>query len=250
MAYQRILTKAFIDKVFDEVNQGIGLDRFTQDKFPIDEECLLMTQQVQQPEGLSEKMQPTTDGDFISAVALYEAYKNLKPLQAINEQFWVSLSLTDLFPYMRDRWNLRETNDIKKAVYNHFTFKAHGVMRQGLSGLWWLGNLTVDEERENKYELTEMLFKNYTLRFVRFGVGKVIQHKEAAIGILQYLKDNEANILSMEAVANGLTSYFNKLGAVKQLSFLDRKFFYDEMATHIEEFKKTTTHNNDTEEFN
>ena len=54
----------------------------------------------------------------------------------------------------------------------------------------------------------------------------------------------------MEAVANGLTSYFNKLGAVKQLSFLDRKFFYDEMATHIEEFKKTTTHNNDTEEFN
>ena len=248
MAYQKILTKAFIEKVFDEVNQGVGLDRFTQDKFPIDEECLLITQQVQQPEGLLEKMIPTTDGDFKSAVALYEAYKTLKPLQAINEQFWVSLCLTDLFPYMRDRWSLRESPDIKKAIYNHFTFKSHGVMRQGLSGLWWLANLTVDEERENKYELTEMLFKNYTLRFIRFGVGKVIQHKEAAIGILQYLKDNESKIPSMEAVANGLTSYFNKLGAVKQLSFLDRKFFYNEMASHIEEFKKATTHSENCED--
>ena len=85
-----------------------------------------------------------------------------------------------------------------------------------------------------------MLFKNYTLRFIRLGVGKVIQHKEAAIGILQFIKDNERYITSMENVANSLTSYFNKLGAVKQLTFLDRQFFYHEMEEHIDEFMNTS----------
>ena len=83
---------------------------------------------------------------------------------------------------------------------------------------------------------------------MRFGVGKVIQHKEAAIGILQYIKDNEDNIPSFENVAHGLTSYFNKLGAVKQLTFLDRDFFYSEMANHIEEFKLASTHYSEADE--
>ena len=50
---------------------------------------------------------------------------------------------------------------------------------------------------------------------------------------MQIVKDNEKNIPSLESVANGLTSYFNKLGAVKQLTSLDREFFFNEMANHI-----------------
>lgn len=247
MAYQKILTKKYIEEIFEDVEKGIGLERFLQASFPYKEENLLVTPQVQEPVGLLERMKPTTDGDFASAVALYDAYKGLRPLQAINAQFWESLSLTDLFPYMQKRWNLSEAKDLRKNILNHFTFKSHGMMRHGLAGLWWLVYLSIDENRDNKYELTEYLFKNYTLRIVRFGVGKVIQHKEAAIGILQYIKDHEANIPSLENVANGLTSYFNKLGAVKQLTALDRDFFYNEMARNIEEFKTASTHY-DTEE--
>ena len=242
MAYQKILTKKYIEDIFEDVEKGIGLDRFLQTSFPYEEENLLVTPHVQEPEDLLERMTPTTEGDYASAVALYDAYKGLKPLQAINAQFWESLSLTDLFPYMQKRWNLAEAKDLKKNILNHFTFKSHGMMRHGLAGLWWLVHLSIDENRDNKYELTEYLFKNYTLRIVRFGVGKVIQHKEAAIGILQYIKDHEANIPSLENVANGLTSYFNKLGAVKQLTALDREFFYNEMAKHIDEFKVASTH--------
>ena len=242
MALQKILTKVYIDNVFENVEKGEGLDRFLQDRFPYEEENLLVTPHVKEPVGLLERMVPTTDGDYLSAIALYDAYKCLTPLQAINSQFWESLALTDLFPYMQKRWNLAEAKDLKKSILNHFTFKSHGIMRQGLAGLWWLVHLSIDEQRDNKYELTEYLFKNYTLRFIRFGVGKVIQHKEAAIGILQYIKDNEKNIPSLESVAHGLTSYFNKLGAVKQLTFLDRSFFYKEMENHIEEFKLATTH--------
>lgn len=245
---QSILTKTYIEKIFDEVSNGIGLERFLSETFPIDESFFLHTAQVRQPEDLLSKMVPTTEGDFQSAVALYEAYKDLSPLQAIDSQLWESLSLTDLFPYMQKRWNLKDCKDekeLKSSILNHFTIKAHGLMRQGLGGLWWLVHLTSDPDRENPYELTEILFKNYTLRTVRFGVGRVIQHKEAAIGILQYIKDHESNIPSMENVAHGLTSHFNKLGAIKQLTYMDRDFFYSEMEKHIEEFKVATSHHNE-----
>lgn len=245
---QNILTKTYIEKIFNEVSNGIGLDRFLSDSFPIDESFFLRTAQVKQPEGLLSKMIPTTEGDFLSAVALYEAYKDLSPLQAIDSQLWESLSLTDLFPYMQKRWNLKDCKDekeLRSSILNHFTIKAHGLMRQGLGGLWWLVHLTVDPDRDNPYELTEILFKNYTLRFIRFGIGKVIQHKEAALGILQYIKDHEDEIPSMENVANGLASHFNKLGAIKQLTYMDRDFFYSEMEKHIEEFKVATTHHNE-----
>ena len=244
---QRILTESYIEKIFDEVSNNIGLERFQSDSFPIDENCLLYTAQVKQPQNLLASMVPTTEGDFRSAVALYEAYKDITPLQAINAHLWESLSLTDLFPYMRDRWGLKQCSDaatLRSGILNHFTVKAHGLMRHGLAGLWWLVHLTVDEDRDNPYELTEIIFKNYTLRTVRFGVGRVIQHKEAAIGILQYIKDHEDEIPSMESLAHGLTSHFNKLGAIKQLTYMDRDFFYSEMEKHFEEFKVATTHYN------
>lgn len=242
MALQTILKKSYIEKIFEDVENGIGLDRFQQDTFPFDEEYLLVTPHVKHPENLLEQLVPTTDGDFQTATSIYNAYSHLTPLQAYNAQMWDSLSLTDLFPYMQKRWGLKEINDndkLKNTILNHFVVKTRGVMRHGLGGLWWLVYLTVDNERDNRFELTEMLFKNYTLRYVRLGVGKVIQHKEAAIGILQYLKENERYISSMENVANALTSYFNKLGAVKQLTFLDRDFFYKEMDEHISEFMAT-----------
>lgn len=242
MAFQKILTRTYIERVFEDVEKGVDLDRFVQDSFPYDENYLVDLPHITKPIGLLDQLDSQTDGDYKSAVAIYEAFKSLRPLEATTSQLWESLALTDLFPYMRERWDLKGTNDLRRAILNHFTFKAHGLMRHGLAGLWWLVYLSVDEERQNKYELTEVLFKNYTLRIVRFGVGKVIQHKEAAIGILQFLKDHEKEIPSMENVANGLASYFNKLGAVKQLTYLNRDFFYHEMESHIEEFKNATTH--------
>lgn len=237
MALQRILKKSYIDQVFVDVKNEIGLERFLEDTFPVDESYFLVTPHLKQPEGLLDQLVPSPDGDYQSAIAVYNAYQKLTPLQAINQEFWESLALTDLFPYMQKRWNLKEAKNLKRSILNHFNVASHGLLRHGLSGLWWLVYLTSDSNRDNPYELTEMLFKNYTLRYIRFGVSRVIQHKEAAIGILQYLKDNEQRITSMENVANNLTSYFNKLGAVKQLTFLERDFFYQEMAAHFDEFQ-------------
>ncbi len=237
MSLQKILKKSYIEQIFSDVAQEKGLEKFLEDSFPVDESFFMVTPQLKQPEGLLDMLVPTPDGDFQSAIAIYNAYQMLTPLQAINHEFWESLALTELFPYMQKRWNLREAKDLKKSILNHFKVSNRGIIRHGLAGLWWLVYLTTDTKRDNPYMLTEMLFKNYTMRYVRLGAGKIIQHKEAALGILQYLKDNEQNLTNMENIANNMTSYFNKLGAVKQLTFLDRDFFYQEMATHFEEFK-------------
>lgn len=131
MALQTILTKSYIEKVFEEVGRGENLERFLQNTFPYEEDKLLVTPQVKQPLNLLDKMIPTTEGDFTSAIALYDAYKTLKPLQAINAQFWESLALTDLFPYMQKRWKLNEAKDLKRSIINHFFVKSHGILRQG-----------------------------------------------------------------------------------------------------------------------
>lgn len=248
MALQTILSKRAIEKIKDDVDLNIGLERFLQDDFPIKEEDVLVLPGIIKPEGLLDKMDASTDGDFKSAIAIYEAYKTLSPLQAVEDYFWESLAITDLFPYMQQRWSLKKSKDLQGAIKNHFFVKSHGLIRQGIGGLWWLVNMTIDENRSNPYELTEVLFRNYTLRYVRLGVSMLIQHKEAAIGILQFLKDHENEAFSLENVANGLTSYFNKLGAVKQLTYLNRDFFYWEMSLHFDEFKNCTTHKDDEED--
>ena len=211
------------------------------EEFPIDSEYLLVTPGIKKPESLIDRMVPNSEGDYKSAIALYEAYESLKPLQAVESSFWESLALTDLFPYMQKRWELSTAKDLKSAILNHFFVRSHGIIRHGLGGLWWLTNMSINDDSGYKYELTEVLFKNYTLRFIRFGATSLIQHKEAALGILQYLKDNEDKIISYENVANNLSSYFNKLGAVKQLSYLKRDFFYSEMANHIHEFNQISS---------
>lgn len=82
--------------------------------------------------------------------------------------------------------------------------------------------MSLDIERANKYELTEVLFRQYDLR-MRLGHSSLIRHREAMIGVLEFLKENP-DCLKNRAIKN-MTKHFNRLGAVKQLVYLDRTFF-------------------------
>ena len=128
MALQTIIRKRALDKIKDDVDLGIGLDKFLRDDFPVDENDLLVLPGILRPEGLLDRMDATVEGDFKSAVAIYEAYKTLTPLQAVEDYFWESLALTDLFPYMQQRWNLKKAEPLPKAIKNHFFVKSHGLI--------------------------------------------------------------------------------------------------------------------------
>ena len=83
MALQTILSKRAIEKIKDDVELGFGLERFQMDDFPVDENDVLVLPGIVKPEGLLDRLDASTDGDFKSAIAIYQAYKNLTPLQAV-----------------------------------------------------------------------------------------------------------------------------------------------------------------------
>ncbi len=93
MTLQRILKKTYIEQIFSDVAQEKGLEKFLEDSFPVDESYFMVTPQLKQPEGLLDLLVPTPEGDFQSAVAIYNAYQKLTPLQAITPEFWESLAL-------------------------------------------------------------------------------------------------------------------------------------------------------------
>jgi len=247
MKYQRLLKQTVINKLLEKAELG-EIEMFQNDSLPFREEDFLVTNQVAQPDNLCQSLLATADDDFQCAKALYNAYPTLTPLQAVSQQFWDTLAFCDLFPYMQQRWSLKNCEDIYGRISDYYHLKGAGnVLRHWLAGLWWSVYLSVDADNPNDpYELTKILFKNQTLRTRVFGSSRIIQHREAAIGVLSYLRDNEPFITSFEKVGRGLSSYFNKLGAVKQLTYLDRDFFYNETAAHIAEFENYGLEQNDT----
>lgn len=99
-----------------------------------------------------------------------------------------------------------------------------------LPSAWWSVYLSIDRSRENPYELTEILFKNQELRTNSFGPLTLIRHKEAMIGILEFLKEHQELLVDgMNMRAQYIRKLFNFIGGTKRLEFLSRDFFKAEL---------------------
>lgn len=212
----------------DAVKSGSAIPLYGNSTFEIDQTQVKRLANVYAPEGLAERLTEIWENDFASAVAIYEAYKIISPLLASNEAFWAYLTHTDLFSYTQKRWpKVKEKECSSDYILDHWFLGVNGLLRNAVASMWWSVHNTIDETRENKYELTEVLFKNYTLRIVAFGSTLLIRHREAMIGIMSFLADNpDVTNNALEYRGQFITKYFNRIGAVKQLAFLKRDYFY------------------------
>ncbi len=226
MALQKIFTRKYRDELFQNVKDSIGLERYKEKTFQIDANKVGVTRNVIAPDGLLEKMD--TKDDFTSAVALFEAYKDIPTIVAGNIVFWEYLAHTDLFSYVQKRWPADDNVDMKNHVMNHW-FVTKGMIRHSLAGLWWAVKCSYDESAPDPYELTRVLFKNYSFRTTFYGASTLIRCKSATLGILSFLKENPELQNSMELTGRFITNYFNRLGATKQLAYLDQDFFKNEL---------------------
>ncbi len=228
MQLQKTFKESYMKTLRDAVKSEVAIPLYGNDVFDIEATQVKRLANVYAPEGLIEKLEEVWEDDFKSAVAIYEAYKNISPLLASNESFWAYLTHVDLFSYAQKRWpKIKDKNCSSEYILDHWFIGVNGLLRNAVASMWWSVYNTVDETRENKYELTEILFKNYTLRISAFGSTLLIRHKEAMIGILSFLMDNP-NITNnaLEYRGQFITKYFNRIGAVKQLAFLKRDYFY------------------------
>src|SRR5690606_22561651 len=96
--------------------------------------------------------------EFEAGKLLFENLK-LSPKQASDIGFWTYHNHYTFYPYLTKRWSdLWEDEVINPSTYiiNHWiqSNSSQGeLMKYPISGLWWSFYLTVDEEREDKYEL-------------------------------------------------------------------------------------------------
>lgn len=228
MAYQTYIKPVYLDKLKLSVREGIELERYFEQTFPIPEEMLQVIPQIKEPDGLAEKMDPKNE--LVSAIELYRAYKDLTPIQATDTHFWESLAHTNLFPYVKKRWPITTDTLNSDYILQHwFVSSSANVSRHSVASLWWPVYLTIDEDLDNPYELTEVLFRNTTFRTRTYGTSLIFPIKEANMGILRYILDHPELVKNFEKAGLEIYKYFNRLGASKQLALLDRNFFYDEM---------------------
>ena len=122
----------------------------------------------------------------------------------------------------------------EKYILDHWFLSSSAqsnLLRHALSGLWWSVHLSVDKERDNKYGLTEILFRQLDFPTRTLGTYKLGRHKEAVLGILEFIKENEDLFKSkFEPKTRFVTKHLNVIGGVKPLSYFKRDFFKSELA--------------------
>lgn len=219
------LQRLFKSSYLEELRNHIQIPEYQQDVFEYDISMVKPLANIYKPDGLIDKLDPYDD--YKSAVALFDAYKDISPLVASLPNLWVYLCHADLFPYVQKRWPKVKDNDVDvNYILNHWHENPHNFMRTTFAGLWWHTYLTYDDGRTNPYELTEVLFKSQDFRTLRFGELGLIRHRPAMIGVLEFLIDNPTVLENaFDARGQYISRYFNMLGGSKPLAYMDKDFF-------------------------
>ena len=233
METQKIFTKKYIE----ELQGNITAERYSGSQFEYDQSALRKLPYIMKPEGLLERMSPDSRDDFKAAVALYEAYSGISTLFATMDDLWVTLSHTILFPYVKQRWPINFEGNYEHHILKHW-FSIDNAKRvcNSIKGLWWSIYETIDDTRENKYELSEVLFKSTTLREM-----SVMQIKAAAVGILEFFIDHPELQKSIHTNSKICRKLFDIIGGSKNLSILPKDYFKSILEENISMFILKTT---------
>ncbi len=243
MEFQRIFKDRYTSFLKENISAGASLDLYGKKSFEIPESEVKHLAGIKEPDDLAQKLVGLENDDFSAAKVIYEAFENIPLLIASNESFWAYLTHTSLFHYAQKRWpNVLDKSATPIYIIDHWFVGGKGLLRNTGASLWWTVHNTVDDTRSDKYELTSIMFKNYSLRTNTFGSSLIIRHREAMIGILQFLLDNpDITNDFFEPRGNYIAKYFNRLGAVKQLASLDREYFYNKCKSMKDKILSVTT---------
>ena len=226
MALQKVFKRGYMDYL----RNNIKVEDYLKDSFIIDKTQVVPLYGINHPDGLLERLDPSPNGDLQSAIAIYEAYKDITPLFAQQDDLWVYLTHVDLFEYVKKRWPIPsniEEDKKQRFIENHWFHNPTNFLRTTFAGLWWNVFMTIDKDREDKYELTKIMYNcGQDWRIMRFGELSLVRNKESMTGVLEFLAENPEIVENyFDARGQFISRYFNILGGTKQLSSLNREQF-------------------------
>ena len=227
------LQKVFKRSYIEELRRSIQISDYQGEAFPYDPSKVRSLANVYKPEGLIDRLDP--DDDFTTAVEIYKAYEKVTPLLASLPDLWVYLAHVDLFPYVQQRHSDVMKPDVtEKYIINHWFENEVSIFRMAIPSSWWSVYLSVDPKRDNPYELTEILFRNQELRTNSFGPLTLIRHKDAMMGILEFLKEHPELLEDgMNMRAQYIRKLFTFLSGTRRLEYLSKEFFKNELEKRI-----------------
>jgi hypothetical protein len=237
-----------------DLNEGV-IKHYTPKEFKPDDSFHLFTEQceiditdskfVSQMVSALDKY-PT---EFEAGKILYEKFNTLTPKQASDIGFWAYHNHYTFYQYIAKRWsdlwNKDKVINPSSYILNHWiqsNSSQQELIKYPISGLWWSFYLTVDEEKNDKYELTKVFFKNYSLRVIQMGQTRFARHKPAILGVLEFIKENNLEDKSLEQASRAIIPYINLLGGIRPLSYFDKEWFKlkleNQFSQQIKEGKK------------
>lgn len=223
---QKTFKESYCKLLREQVRNGIELERYSAETFPIDDSQVKYLANTYQLPGLSERLDP--DDDFKTGVALYEHLKGLTPLAATSEALWTYLTHVDCFSYVKQRWPFEKTDDVASHIESHWfkDISSNGI-RATLMGDWWSVYRSVDTTPgiADPYHLTRILYTNQTFRTRTMGSSVLFRDRNAVIGILSFLEMYPDILNNLEARGKYITQYLNRIGGTRQLSYLGADFF-------------------------
>jgi hypothetical protein len=174
--------------------------------------------------------------DFERGKILFETLANLTRREASDLGMWNYLSHNELYTLVHRMWPDIQSppNRSSKESYilNHWIMTSSAqseLMDYPLSGLWWSFYLTVDDTREDKYELTKIFFKNLSFRTKLFGQSKIARHKEAVIAVLEFIQENGLDQKNFEDNGKAIVPYLNLSGGIRPLGAFDRNWYREKL---------------------
>lgn len=182
----------------------------------------------------------TSNDDYEAGKILFEAFRDLTPIQAAQSHFWQYLSHVDLYEYMRRRWSgVNDPNCTAGYIAEHWFYKQN---RNWLEGLYWSfkGSVQENEDGTPDYKYTQFLFRNQNLR--NRGIlpsSTVFRNPEALKGVLQFcIEELEKKDRGEDTVFDkyfeyritapkGVIQLVNKLAGVVEVGAYTQQDFYD-----------------------
>ena len=104
--------------------------------------------------------------DIENAIRLHNALRGkITPAQGSDYRLWGALTHTLFYHYMRNRWKVKEETGNQKSDKTILAryFGGRGLLRNGISRLYWLAEITYDEELEDPYVYTRYLMHSQDL---------------------------------------------------------------------------------------
>lgn len=179
---------------------------------------------------------PETDKQ--NARIIYSNLKELKPVQAVSTELWTYMTHIQFPQYMASRWKIKDNENEKKLKevikQRFFAIRgSKGVIRNGIARLWWAGYWGYDENREDHFELVDIILDRQEI-YEHISERSYNRNKNILIAALEAIKEND---MYSRDPSRALFKKINSYGSDKHLDALDLDTAKEMVAELVEEIK-------------